>query len=243
LLVEQFTTAAAAVRTVAELDNVARLSWRALSEGHLSEADAEAVSGAVEARRAAFRAVAARVAIPAPSARRKPPVSPDKRLSLERRRTMAASGQLPPAIAARFTLAEQAALAVIARICRRARKCDAPIDKIAALAGVSRSTVKNALREARRLGFLAVTHRPRRGMKSDTNVIEVLAREWLAWLQLSSPEAHRGQNAAHHEYTFYSDTKLSGKAAVKRERTLTTGSRSTHIYGHGRRKFAHSKTA
>jgi DNA-binding MurR/RpiR family transcriptional regulator len=49
-------------------------------------------------------------------------------------------------IAASFTPGEQAALAVVAREVQARQVCVLPIDAIAALAGVSRSTVKNALR-------------------------------------------------------------------------------------------------
>jgi hypothetical protein len=51
-----------------------------------------------------------------------------------------------------------------------------PIDKIAALAGVSRSTVQNALREARRVGLCRSDGARRRGAKSLTNVPGDIAR-------------------------------------------------------------------
>jgi len=66
------------------------------------------------------------------------PRSPDRQASLERRRRQAASGALPPALAARFTTGELAALTVIARQCQKGGVCALPIDAIAALAGVSR---------------------------------------------------------------------------------------------------------
>jgi hypothetical protein len=47
---------------------------------------------------------------------------------------------MPPALASRFTQAELAALAVIARQCQRDGACSLPIDAIAALAGVSSLT-------------------------------------------------------------------------------------------------------
>lgn len=52
MLTEQFIAAAAGARNSATLDETARLTWRAHAEGHLADADAEAVSKALQARRA-----------------------------------------------------------------------------------------------------------------------------------------------------------------------------------------------
>ena len=54
MLAEQFTAAAAAARNTAAVDEVARLTWRAHAEGQLADADAEAVSTALQARRRLF---------------------------------------------------------------------------------------------------------------------------------------------------------------------------------------------
>jgi len=54
MLADQFLEAAAGARTGAGLDELARKLWRAHEEGHLADADAEALSEAVEARRAAL---------------------------------------------------------------------------------------------------------------------------------------------------------------------------------------------
>jgi hypothetical protein len=57
-------------------------------------------------------------------------------------------------------------LAVIARQCQRGGTCSLPIDMIAALAGVGRSTVKRAMRQARGLGLILVKERRIPGRKS-----------------------------------------------------------------------------
>ena len=54
MLADQFLEAAAGARTGASLDELARKLWRAHAEGHLTDADVEALSEAVEARRAAL---------------------------------------------------------------------------------------------------------------------------------------------------------------------------------------------
>src|SRR5215211_411483 len=78
---------------------------------------------------------------------------------MERRRRWAASGALPPALAARFTLAETAVLAVIAAEALRHGRCTLVIEHVAALAGVGRSTVKRALRAAQGLGLVRIEER------------------------------------------------------------------------------------
>jgi DNA-binding transcriptional MocR family regulator len=60
-----------------------------------------------------------------------------------------------------------------------------PIDAIAALAGVSRTTVQNALRAAKALGLIFARERRRLGLPSLTNVLRVISPEWAAWLKLS----------------------------------------------------------
>ena len=74
-----------------ELAKVASLLWRAYAAGQVSEAEAQALSDLIEARRA----------LPAPQ---KPPQRrsgsrPRTPASMERRRRWAASGALPPALA------------------------------------------------------------------------------------------------------------------------------------------------
>ena len=52
MLADQFLEAAAGARTGAALDELARKLWRAHGEGHIADADAEALSESIEARRA-----------------------------------------------------------------------------------------------------------------------------------------------------------------------------------------------
>ena len=57
---------------------------------------------------------------------------------------------MPPVIASRFTTGEAAVLAVVAREVQRSGRCEFYLDKIAALAGVCRSTAQNALAKSLR---------------------------------------------------------------------------------------------
>lgn len=203
-MLTKFAVAVAAARHPIALDEISRLTWRALSEGVLAEADADAISRAVEARRRDLAGSKARGALSAPqpvSGLRRPvrPVSPDRAASVARRRRMAASGQLPPQIAAQFTVAEQAVLAVVARIARRAEVVVEPLDKLAALAGVCRSSVKNALRAAEKLGLIRVTIRRREGRRNDLNRIGIIAPAWQAWLRIGRTGGW-GQRLDRHGY-------------------------------------------
>jgi hypothetical protein len=159
------------------LPDVATVMWRAYGAGQISEAEAEALSALIEARKA----------LPAtPAAPRRPVGSrPRSDASMERRRRWAASGRLPPAIAARFTLAETAVLAIVSAETARRGDCRLYVDHIAAVAGVSRSTVKTAIRQARTLGLITVEERPQTAFRNLSNVVRIVSKEWTAWLRLA----------------------------------------------------------
>src|SRR3954452_18191920 len=125
MFVEQLRRAVEASPRV-ELAKVAGLLWRAYAAGQVTEAQASELSELIEARKAL-------PAAPKPIQRRfgSRPRAP---ASMERRRRWAASGALPPALAARFTLAETAVLAVIAAEALRHGRCTLVIEHIAALA-------------------------------------------------------------------------------------------------------------
>lgn len=222
MLAQQFHTAVTAARSRAGIDDISRLVWRALAEGHLNEIDAEAISVAVEARRASMRCRGAEAGYrpstsPAGGLARSHCRSPDRERSIRRRRSWVASGWMPPQLAAHFTPAEAAALAVVAEEVRRNGRCEFPLDKIAAVAGVSRSSVRNALRSARLLGLVSVMERRHRGARSETNVIAIVSAEWLSWLDLG--EKRRGgwgQNREHHEskYSERNESRISKRKAV-----------------------------
>lgn len=164
------------------LDDIARAIWSALAGDKITEHDAERLSEALQAR----RAEKARYIAEKPRHPPRKPLEPLKRqAAIERRRRQAASGALPPSIAAHFTLGEQAALAVISRAARQQRGGPLQwfIDKIAALAGVSRSTARNAIRKAKALGFLHVTEQRLTWWRNAANKITVAAAAWIAWLR------------------------------------------------------------
>ena len=113
---------------------------------------------------------------------------------------------MPPALAARFTIAELAVLRIVADEVREHGMCDCSIEEIAARAGTSRTLVKRTLRLATRHGLLRVTERPRPGKRHDTNLVEITSAEWTAWLRrgpkhrigvtFATPTATRDSNRA-----------------------------------------------
>jgi hypothetical protein len=103
----------------------------------------------------------------------------NRQACLEHRRLLATSGAMPGSLAGKFTLGQDATLCVIANEYRTHGCCDLSLDEIADKASVGRSALQSALRKARELGLITVQNRGRL-----TNVVRIIAPEWLAWLQL-----------------------------------------------------------
>lgn len=183
MIAVQLAEAVATARTLAAVDNLSRLLYRGLAEGHVSETDAEAIELALQVRRLRLKGQAA-LSQPKTTTAPRRSVSPDRVKSRERRRRLAMSGAVPGAIASSFTMGELAVLSVVAREVQRRGRCELPLGQIAAIAGVGRTVAQGALRAARRLGLLTVEERRRAGQRSDTNVVQLVSREWASWLSL-----------------------------------------------------------
>src|SRR5215204_6090993 len=98
-----------------ELPRVSAALWKAYAAGQIGEGEAQALSDLIEAKKA----------LPATQrpVQRRVGSRPRSPASMERRRSWAASGHLPPQLAARFTLAEQAVLSVVAAEVRTRGAC------------------------------------------------------------------------------------------------------------------------
>ena len=212
MFTQQVEQAIDAARGGRVLDDLARIVWRGFGEGVIGDDEAQRLADRIHHRRALYsaRQAASRPDRPpaGPIGRpsifgppRRPQRPPIRSKAIERRRRVAASGAVPPQIATRFTPAEIAVLSIIAAEVRARGRCDRCIDEIAARAGCSRSTAKNATRTAARIGIIRVTHRPRRGQKHLPNVIEITSPEWRAWVQKRGNHraADRGQISNPHE--------------------------------------------
>jgi hypothetical protein len=154
---------------------------RAYVNGALGEDDYQRLWEAIEARRQEARA--ARQSAQPVKASPKRQRSPDKQRSIERRRRLARASPVPPELVDKFSQGEHAVMTVVAGEIQRAGACSWFIDRIAAVAGVCRTLVQNALRKAREFGLLFSEERRRRGQKSLTNIVRVLKKTWGTWLR------------------------------------------------------------
>lgn len=155
-----------------KLPDVAKALWGAVAAEQISETDAETLSALIDKRR---------TLPPLPPAR-KTGSRPRSPASIERRRRWAASGALPVGLAAQFTVAEQAVLAVVAEEFVKHGRCTLHIPHIAALAGVGETTVRTALREAKQIGLVAIEIRRVTAWRNDSNIVTIISAEWTTWL-------------------------------------------------------------
>ncbi|MGU3467762.1 helix-turn-helix domain-containing protein [Methylobacterium sp. C33D] len=116
---------------------------------------------------------------------------PRKPESMGRRRHWAAAGFLPPKLAAGFTLGEQAVLAVLGKHIAARGSCTLAMGAIAALAGVSITTAKRAMRQAVLVGLITIELRRITGFRNDTNVVRIASAQWASWLRLRLPRSAR----------------------------------------------------
>jgi hypothetical protein len=171
-----------------ELDQLGSDISRAYGNGHISEDDHQRLWEAIDERRALDRlgpAADKQKSSPRASARRQEPCrSPDRDASIRRRRRIGYSGVLPAPIAEHFTIGQTAALRIVLDEIRDHGRCTLPLAIIAARSGTSKSTVRRALRGARKHSILAVKERrsDRRGVLSDTNIVTLISAEVRAWI-------------------------------------------------------------
>ena len=109
------------------LDALSKGVWQAYGAGALDDEETGVLCELIAARRACSEQLA--------RAPRRVGSRPRTSASLERRRAWTASGWLPPTVAARFTMGEAAALAVIIAEAAKAGRCGLPIGAIAGRRG------------------------------------------------------------------------------------------------------------
>lgn len=178
------------------LPDVAAAVWKAYGAGGLTDEQAEQLDALLQARQGAVSARAPERAsepsAPACARARKVsragsrPRTPD---SKARCRRWAAAGYLPPALAASFTAGEQAVLAVIAAEVGKRGVCVLAHAHVAALAGVSDSTARRAVRLARSLGLITVEERRIARRRNETNIVRITSKGWTSWLRLRLPRS------------------------------------------------------
>jgi hypothetical protein len=204
----EILTAIGGTKSLATLDGFARTVWQTWGAQEITDEQAQALAEAIEARKREVRGMdtvaqrAPHVAAQAKArgrlshfpAKRKPQRSPDRRASIERRRTLAASGPMPPQLASQFTTGELAVLRLVADEVRDKRHCTLTLGELAARAGVGITTARNAIHEAAGHGYLTIEERRRDKRPNLSNVVRIVSREWLTWIARGrkNPSAGRG---------------------------------------------------
>src|SRR3954451_1593235 len=139
---DQMAASIDGARTLTRLDHLSRSIWQGVTAGTVADDDAQAMAERLHARRGVLRGDLKPVGIPPgrPSIfpARRLQRAPQRHVAIARRRQLAASGPMPPALASKFTVAELAALRIVGDEVRGKGACAATIAEIAARAGCSR---------------------------------------------------------------------------------------------------------
>ena len=195
MFAQQIAEAVTRAHTLTRLDHLSRSIWQAMVANAVSDDEAQNLAELIHARRSVVRGEVRPVGIPPgrssifpPRRLQRPALRP---VAIARRRHLAAAGPMPPALACRFTVGELATLRIVGDEVRQHGHCDRTLGEIAARAGVSRSTAKNAIRAAAAMGLLTIQERRREGRVNLPNILRVVSREWLQWLSNRADRANR----------------------------------------------------
>jgi hypothetical protein len=178
------------------LDRAMLNAIRDCNAGSISEVELDRILASIDAERRTIargappadgiRPINATQAVRRLFARRRYRRSPDRPKSHERRARLAADyDAIPPQIRCLFKEAGAAVLAIMAYEHQSKGHCELHVEAIAAEAGVCVRTVQNTRKRAAELGLIRFLERPvtdasgRRIAKSKTNLIEIVAVDWL----------------------------------------------------------------
>lgn len=224
------------------LDALTRALWAGVAAGHVGDDDAALLAEAIQARRKVGKfaesgpADVGRIFLSgSPAALRKRQRPPERSVAIERRRRLAASGPMPPALAARFTTGELAVMRIVGDEFQARRVCAICLDAIAARAGVSRTLARNAIRQAKRLGMIEVRERRRPGAKSLPNLVTVIDRDWLAWMKRGAKTRKMGLPKS-------GDTGIGGRNPATTDTEVLREGHESPSRPDGRRTFEGRKT-
>ena len=157
-------------RTLAQLDDLSRTIWQAHAAETVTDAEAQGLAEtAAYPQEPAISEAVAPVGIPLGRVTLFPPKrlqrAPERSVAIERRRRLACSGPMPPALASRFTTGQLAVLRIVGDEMARNGACGLCIDAIAARAGVCRRLAQGAIRLAEGDGLLTIQERRHQGRK------------------------------------------------------------------------------
>ena len=193
---ETMRSAIDGARTLAQMDELSRQVWQGHGSGALGDGEAQALAERLHGRRSAIREGIRPVGIPSGRASlfpaRRSVVSPDRAMSRDRRRLLACSGPMPPALASRFSTGQLAVLRIIADEVATKGVCGLCIDAIAARSGVCRRLAQAAIRLAEGDGLLTIEERRHEGRKNSPNLVRIISREWQAWMRRGGSQKRNG---------------------------------------------------
>jgi hypothetical protein len=110
--------------------------------------------------------------------------TPDREASLERRRGLVSRRDtMPWRMEAKLTPCERALAAIIREDHLRTGYSDLCHDVAAVRIGACSKTVHRVQRRLEALGWITIEERPRPGRKHLPNIVRIVSREWLAWIE------------------------------------------------------------
>jgi hypothetical protein len=102
--------------------------------------------------------------------------------------------------------------------------CTLAIGAIAALAGVSETTVRRALRQARLLALVTIQERRLSRFRNETNVVSIISGSWSSWLRLGPAgggcQFRKGTNTSEIRRARQRPAKPAQRAAERANRAL-----------------------
>jgi hypothetical protein len=135
--------------------------------------------------------------------------SPDRERSIQRRRQLAATWPMPPAMAGKLTTSQVAYARIVADEFAINGVCDRTLDEIAARGGMSRKTAKRAQQRLLELKWIAVELRPVDGRKHMPNVVTIVSPEWRTWIVMGpNPSKYRGSKMSRHGKPVFHESKI-----------------------------------
>ncbi|MEO4043945.1 hypothetical protein AAFN47_20290 [Hoeflea sp. CAU 1731] len=140
--------------------------------------------------------------------------SPDKERSIRRRRTLAATYPMPPAMAGMLTTSQLAYARIVADEIQKRGSCQLCLDAIAARGGMCRKTAQRAQDRLAELGWITVWYRKRNcGVRHLPNLVRIVSAEWKVWID-KGPK--RSIKTGHSCLTTVTENNIT--ASVPRER-------------------------
>jgi hypothetical protein len=184
MFIDQLRASVEAAQSLSSISSLETSIWKTAWPNHINDVDAQQLADILHCKRKALLAAqAAKVPLGFTKPRAPRITGPKKVAAIERRRRLARASPVPPELVDQFTQGEHAVITVVAGEIQRAGRCDWCLDRIAAIAGVCKTLVRNAMRKGRAVGLLFSLERRRAGQKSLTNVVRALRQSWGAWLK------------------------------------------------------------